>query len=130
MHGSRVGVGIVGLVVLLSALASSAPQDVSGDTTVYVTKTGTKYHRATCSSLSKSKIPMALRDAAKSYQPCKRCGPPVLPSTAAVPPAQTRTLTAASAGSPDGRCQAITKKGTRCKRAARPGSRYCWQHGG
>lgn len=28
------------------------------------------------------------------------------------------------------RCQAITKKGTQCKRTASPGSKYCWQHGG
>lgn len=27
-------------------------------------------------------------------------------------------------------CDAITKKGTRCKRASAPGSNYCWQHGG
>ncbi|MBU0507213.1 hypothetical protein KKH27_00055 [bacterium] len=25
-------------------------------------------------------------------------------------------------------CAAITKKGTRCKRLAQPGSQYCWQH--
>lgn len=29
-----------------------------------------------------------------------------------------------------GRCQAITKKGTQCKRTASHGSKYCWQHGG
>ena len=29
-----------------------------------------------------------------------------------------------------GRCQAITKKGTQCKRNAKIGSKYCWQHGG
>lgn len=29
-----------------------------------------------------------------------------------------------------GRCQAITKKGTQCKRTAKAGSKYCWQHGG
>lgn len=28
-----------------------------------------------------------------------------------------------------GRCQAITKKGTQCKRKAKNNS-YCWQHGG
>lgn len=28
----------------------------------------------------------------------------------------------------DRQCEAITKKGTRCKRKAMPGSRYCWQH--
>jgi hypothetical protein len=27
------------------------------------------------------------------------------------------------------RCQAITKKGTQCKRTAKGGD-YCWQHGG
>ncbi|OGU41146.1 MAG: hypothetical protein A2315_04855 [Ignavibacteria bacterium RIFOXYB2_FULL_35_12] len=27
-----------------------------------------------------------------------------------------------------GRCQAITQKGTQCKRNAKPGSKYCWQH--
>jgi hypothetical protein len=26
------------------------------------------------------------------------------------------------------RCAAITKKGTRCSRAAQSGSKYCWQH--
>lgn len=28
-----------------------------------------------------------------------------------------------------GQCAATTQKGTRCKRAAKPGSAYCWQHG-
>ena len=28
----------------------------------------------------------------------------------------------------DTQCQAITQKGTRCKRQALPGSRFCWQH--
>jgi hypothetical protein len=28
------------------------------------------------------------------------------------------------------RCQATTKKGTQCKRTAKAGSSYCWQHGG
>lgn len=27
-----------------------------------------------------------------------------------------------------GRCQAITQKGTQCKRKANKGSIYCWQH--
>jgi hypothetical protein len=29
-----------------------------------------------------------------------------------------------------GRCQAITTKGAQCKRSAKAGSRYCYQHGG
>jgi len=43
--------------------------------TVYVTKTGTKYHRADCRHLSKSKIPISLEDAKKRYSPCKDCKP-------------------------------------------------------
>lgn len=31
--------------------------------------------------------------------------------------------------STSGRCQATTKKGTQCKRNAKSGSKYCWQHG-
>jgi hypothetical protein len=51
--------------------------DDSGSYTVYVTKTGTKYHRGSCSSLSKSKIPMTLAEAkAEGYEPCKICKPP------------------------------------------------------
>ena len=44
--------------------------------TVYVTRTGAKYHRAGCSSLSKSKIPISLEEAErKGYGPCARCKP-------------------------------------------------------
>lgn len=44
--------------------------------TVYVTRTGSKYHRAGCRSLSKSQIPMALAEARQRYGPCGVCGPP------------------------------------------------------
>ncbi|MFA6185917.1 MAG: thermonuclease family protein [Phycisphaerae bacterium] len=41
---------------------------------VYVTKTGTKYHRSGCSFLSKSSTPIKLEDAkAKGYTPCSKC---------------------------------------------------------
>lgn len=46
------------------------------ETTVYVTKTGSKYHRSGCQYLKKSKIPMALSDARQSYGPCSKCTPP------------------------------------------------------
>lgn len=43
-------------------------------TTVYVTKTGEKYHKDGCSSLSKSKIPISIDDAkAQGYEPCSKC---------------------------------------------------------
>lgn len=48
------------------------PQQV----TVYVTRTGTKYHRAGCSYLKSSSIPMSLENARARYGPCSRCNPP------------------------------------------------------
>ena len=119
------------LVLILSFTASVIAQ--SPTDTVYVTKTGTKYHKAGCRSLSRSQIPMTLADASKRYGPCSVCKPPVLaaspapavPSTAS-PPRAAPAVKAVEAG----RCQARTKKGTQCSRKAKPGSHYCWQHGG
>lgn len=49
----------------------------SGDIIVYITKTGEKYHRDGCRSLSKSKIPISLAEAkARGYEPCSVCNPP------------------------------------------------------
>lgn len=42
---------------------------------VYITNTGSKYHKGSCSSLSKSKHPISLDKAKESYEPCKRCKP-------------------------------------------------------
>jgi competence protein ComEC len=44
--------------------------------TVYVTKTGAKYHKSGCRYLSKSKIPISLDDAKGAYSPCSVCNPP------------------------------------------------------
>lgn len=43
---------------------------------VFVTKTGSKYHRGNCTSLRRSKIPISLKNARKRYGPCKICNPP------------------------------------------------------
>jgi hypothetical protein len=98
-------------------------------TTVYATRTGEKYHREICRYLSKSKIPMELKEAAARYGPCSVCRPPVLTSPAAVAPAaQSRTPAVVSAPTRGTRCQATTKKGTQCSRNAQPGRSFCWQH--
>lgn len=45
--------------------------------TVYITKTGTKYHRAGCRYLRRSSIPISLEEAkARGYTPCSVCNPP------------------------------------------------------
>ena len=50
----------------------------SSDIKVYITRTGKKYHRATCSYLRQSKIEIDLEDAVSSFSPCSRCNPPTL----------------------------------------------------
>ena len=46
-------------------------------TTVYVTRTGAKYHRPGCQYLSKSCSPLSLEEAkARGYEPCSVCRPP------------------------------------------------------
>ena len=53
--------------------------DKSSSITVYITKTGKKYHRGSCSYLRSSKIPISLKNAvARGYTPCSRCRPPRL----------------------------------------------------
>jgi hypothetical protein len=45
--------------------------------TVYITRTGKKYHRDGCRYLASSKIPVSLKDAkARGYTACKVCHPP------------------------------------------------------
>ena len=92
---------------------------------VYVTKTGKKYHRDGCRYL-KSRIPISLSDAvAKGYTGCLVCNLPSF-STA---PSNTETYTPNTNYQSNGRCTAMTKKGTRCRRNAKHGNSYCWQHG-
>jgi uncharacterized membrane protein YhiD involved in acid resistance len=76
---------VVFALFMLVSVAAIAParqaaqqqQTQTKEQTVYVTKTGKKYHTATCRYLAKSKIPMSLKDAkAKGYTPCSVCKPP------------------------------------------------------
>jgi hypothetical protein len=69
---------LVSLGVLLTAQETKkqVQQQTPQEAIVYVTKTGAKYHRAGCRYLSKSKIPMTLKEAQKKYTPCSVCKPP------------------------------------------------------
>lgn len=44
--------------------------------TVYVTRTGSKYHRSNCQYLRRSRIQVSLKEAKQSYDPCSVCRPP------------------------------------------------------
>lgn len=99
---------------------------------VYVTGSGTKYHRKSCSYLRSSSIEIALSDVAGRFSPCSRCSPPSPPQV--IDRSIGFTDDTAKSSPPvrntgGGQCMATTKKGSRCKRSARSNG-YCWQHGG
>ena len=95
-------------------------------TTVYVTRTGEKYHRDGCRYLARSRRPIGLPEAAATYGACSVCRPPVLSS-----PSAPRAAAKAESSAPpwtSSQCQATTKKGTQCSRKAQSGRAFCWQH--
>jgi methylphosphotriester-DNA--protein-cysteine methyltransferase len=68
--------GLLLVIVVIIAIAGYA---ATGETTVYITNTGEKYHTERCASVSKSKIAIRLEQAvSRGYEPCKRCKPPEL----------------------------------------------------
>lgn len=57
------------------AQAEAQAEDTNGYT-VYITKTGEKYHSGGCRYLKKSKIAIDINDArAQGYEPCSVCNP-------------------------------------------------------
>ena len=56
--------------------SNTSETEPSEDMRVYVTRTGKKYHRSSCSSLRRSKIPISLAEAKQRYGACSRCSPP------------------------------------------------------
>lgn len=83
----------IAAVCCLSAAAASAQ-------TVYITKTGAKYHSAGCRYLSKSSISIDLADAlARGYVACSVCNPPrsvASPAVQAEAPVADRASTPAA----------------------------------
>lgn len=101
--------------------ASVDSAKTAGNDTVYVTKSGKKYHRAGCRLLAQNKIALLLSQARINHDACRLCVVAANPSRAAL------------ALQPNGKAAAVqcwgkTKKGDRCKREAEAGSKYCWQH--
>ncbi|MHB9025104.1 MAG: ComEC/Rec2 family competence protein [Armatimonadota bacterium] len=59
-----------------SSAASAGGTASSGDDIVYITRTGSKYHRDGCRYLARSRIPITRREAiARGYTPCSVCKP-------------------------------------------------------
>lgn len=67
------------LVIIITLLLYFSAQAAPGYTTVYITKTGEKYHDKGCQYLSKSCIEISLADAVdRGYGRCSKCSPPKL----------------------------------------------------
>jgi hypothetical protein len=65
--------------VALPVRAQQSPpaQQDTKTQTVYITRTGKRYHRDGCRYLAASKIPISLKDAkARGFTACKVCHPP------------------------------------------------------
>lgn len=61
------------LLILILISSTALAQD---SRTVYITKTGLKYHTSNCSSLRKSKIAVSLSDAkSRGFTACSICKP-------------------------------------------------------
>jgi hypothetical protein len=61
----------------IGAQQKQAVQQSNQAQTVYITRTGKRYHRDGCRYLSMSKVPISVKDAkANGYTPCKVCHPP------------------------------------------------------
>ena len=58
------------------AQIEAAPTTDTESIIVYITRTGSKYHRDGCRYLRKSKIAISLKEAKKHYGPCSVCEPP------------------------------------------------------
>ena len=108
--------------------------------TVYVTKTGSKYHKSSCRYLKSSKISISLSDTKeKGFTACSVCKPPSSVSsttkghdttTVKAATKSTQTVKPAATTTKSKQCSAITQKGSRCKRMTKSPSGKCWQHGG
>lgn len=56
---------------------TTTPALTQDTVTVYVTRTGEKYHRSSCPNLGQSKMAISLEEAIDDgYTPCSRCDPP------------------------------------------------------
>jgi hypothetical protein len=65
------------LALPVRAQQATAVQQDPKTQTVYITRTGKRYHRDGCRYLATSKIPISLKDAkARGFTACKVCHPP------------------------------------------------------
>ena len=119
------------LTLSLLFLFACASPTVTTAQTVYITKTGKKYHKENCRYLSYSKISIPLKEAKeKYYEACKVCKPNtvITNQTGIQDSVKTEENNTPIRKAVASRCTATTKSGTRCKRTTKNASGKCWQH--
>lgn len=125
------------VTILVLAIATQAQ-------TVYITRTGAKYHRGDCRYLHSSKIKTTLADAKLSYTACSVCRPPtevdgddeeeieVVEAGSSQGSSQeakpVRSKPAPTVVSTARQCSGYTKAGARCKRMTTSANGRCYQH--
>lgn len=127
------------LIILISIIGIWFPSHTIAQT-VYVTKTGSKFHKSSCRYLQSSKIAISLSDAKdKGFTACSVCKPSSNVSfttkgkDTTIVKAETQatqTTKPVKTSTTSSLCTAITQKGTRCKRMTKSPNGKCWQHGG
>lgn len=116
---------LLGAIILLICAAYSNAQ------TVYITKTGKKYHREDCRYLRYSSYAISLTDAkGRGYAACLVCAPPEKETTGVPQKSRTPSTVAPTVQqkATSSQCTAYTKSGARCKRRTTNASGRCWQH--
>lgn len=97
--------------------------------TVYITKTGQKYHKAECGYLKNSAITLELNEALQNgYDACKICKPAAVRRNNQTNRLSSQSTSAQTRESSSVQCSGKTQKGTRCKRMIKNSSGRCYQH--
>ncbi|MFH6985275.1 hypothetical protein [Marinoscillum luteum] len=116
-------------LLFLVACTSAYTQEAK----VFVTDTGTKYHRENCKYLRYSRSELTIKSAKeKGYEACKVCKPsPSVNSSDTTSQVTQKIQTTTKPTSSPGvsrRCSATTQAGAQCKRMTKSSSGKCWQH--
>ena len=103
----------------------------ASDQSVYITKTGEKYHKSGCHFLKNSKKEITLNKAFQlGFSACSVCKPnsnTITKSATSVISLYNKTSTTAQKVAST-QCKGKTKSGTRCKRMTREPYGHCYQH--
>jgi len=106
--------------------------------TVYVTKSGKKYHTSTCRYINQNSLSIELSQAiSKGYDACSVCKPDKIESSTSnespnnsINEEENNSNKNTTESNQKVQCSAKTKKGSQCKRMTKSPNGKCWQHGG